>query len=321
MRRLSLAVLILLITSSAYAVNLSPEAFGPPNHQVIAAFQQRWARLDHNSGDVNRNKYASSAEALAYVYSNGSLTAGAALSYEYGSRKYDFVNRSGTMFNGGGKLRDQTLGLNLFADYRTLDGWYGAGNIFAGYNSTKPKYLYSTNPDGGRNDFSGIDKEHDILFATSLEAGKYFDLGDTLYLKPHVGIDYAYVPGVSYGYIDRGAYDALTAGQQNFLDVPVGIGVGKTFATGDWLITPNVDVALVNAIGKIDNKNFQPGFSTFDGNRWYTYGAAGGHTGGRISAGVDATFNQKFDLGVDYTYEGRKSYNDHRLSAMFGISF
>lgn len=321
MRRLPAAALTLLLLGSAHAASLSSEAFSQPNHQFIAAFQQRFARLDHGSSDVSKNKYNSSTEAIAYVYSNGPLTAGAALSYEYGTRKYDFINRSGNSFDGAGKLRDHTLGINLFATYRTLEGWYGTGNIFAGFNKTKPKSMYSLNTDGTRNDYYGFDSERDTVFATSLEAGKYFDLGDSIFLKPHLGLDYAYVPGVSYEYMNRGLHDSLSAGSQNFLEIPLGVGVGKTFAAGCWVITPSVDVSLVNAIGKMDNKNFQPGFSTFDGTRWRTYGIAGGHTGGRITAGIDASFNQKFDLGLDYTYEGRKSYNDHRLSAMFGISF
>lgn len=313
--------LLMFSCTAAYGLDLYPQAFEAPRHQVLAVFQQRFARLDHDGNDVGKNKYDSSTEALAYIYRNGQLTAGGAFSYEYGKSKYDFRNRSGNLFDGNGKLREQTFGFNLFAEYRTLNDWYGAGNAFVGFNKSDPRYLNAYDAAGNRRSLTGLDSEHNTMFAASLEAGKYFTFGDEFFLKPHLGVDYAYTPSTNYRYSDGGAWNGISIGSQNYLEVPVGVGIGKAFNSGNWRIVPNLDLTLVNAIGKMDNKNFRPGFSTYTANGWKTYGIAGSHYGGRVSAGIDANLNQKFDLGIDYTYEGRKDYHDHRLSAVFGISF
>jgi|GEM_PF-3193575 Autotransporter beta-domain. len=320
MKKMTLLAMALLLFGVTQAVEFSSQAFTQPGWTTFAAFQQRYARLKHGSSDVGKNRYTSSTEAIGAAYSTGPWTVGGSLSYEYGRSKYDFVNRSGNFIDGNGKMRDQTFGVNLFGTYRMMDDWYASGNVFTGFADTKPKYMNSYTS-SGTSAFSSFDSEKDVVFGSSLEVGKYFNLNEGFFIKPFVGFDYSYVPGREYNFMDNGQWGTMTVGSQNFVEVPVGFGIGKSFHSGNWVFTPNVDFAFINSIGKMDNKNYNPGFSSYDGQKWRTYGIAGSHYGGRISAGLDAKLNQKYDIGIDYTYEGRRDYNDHRISAMFGITF
>lgn len=320
MRHLGAFAFCLLLFGSAQAANFDAGAYCVPNSMISTSIQQRFVHLDNDSSDF-RNKNQSTAEALAYTYYAGPLTVGAAISYEYGTSKYDIYNQSGTTFNGKGKFRDQTVGVNLFGTYRTPSEIYGSGSLFLGYNNTKPKYLYSYNNDGSHNDFGGLSSENQTRFASSLEFGKVFEVGQAFKVTPHVGLDYAYIPGSSYDYTRNGQYNNLSTRSQNFFEIPIGVGVSKSFDYGSWVLTPSVDVAFINSVGPMDSTNVYPGFSTYNGTDWKTYGISGGHYGGRVKAGIDAKIHQRYDVGVDYTYEGRKDSNDHRLSAMFGVSF
>lgn len=314
-----LALAFALLFGVAQAVEFSSQAFAQPGWTAFAAFQQRYARLKHGSSDITRNKYTSSTEAVGMAYTRGPWTAGVALSYEYGTNKYD-VSHSAPSIDGNAKFRDQVFGVNLFGTYRMMNDWYASGNVFTGFSRSKPKYVYTYVP-GGVNSFTSMDTEKDTVFGSSLEVGKYFNLNEGFFVKPFVGFDYAHIPGREYHFMEGGTAATMNSESQNFYEVPIGVGIGKSFHSGSWVITPNVDVAFINSIGKMDNKNYYAGFSSYDGQKWRTYGVAGSHYGGRISAGLDAQLNQKYDVGIDYTYEGRRDYNDHRISAMFGITF
>lgn len=113
---------------------------------------------------------------------------------------------------------------------------------------------------------------------------------------------------------------------QNFYEIPLGVTFAKDFAVCDWVITPSVDLTLVTSVGHIKNRNMngRAGFASLtgsDGSAWKVYGIGAENWGGRATAGVKAVKSERFDLDFNYTYEGRKKYYDHRLTASVGWSF
>lgn len=303
-RVLALGVAAVVACSAALGVDFSSRAYDcAPNQTVFVSAFQRYVRLKDSDGPDNR--YNPTAGAVGYVYSQGMWEVGAAFSYEHGTRKY----KTG---NSGFKVQSDIPGISLFGTVRNPTGWYVEGTAFVGYGTFKSKDLW----DGGNRLGSG-DRNHKTMFAASLEAGKVFDFGYDMALTPHLGVDYAYAPRENYARNGLGANFA----SQSYWEIPLGVTLSRTFHYGAWSFTPRADATLVTSLGKIDNMNANPGFAYRTGRGWKVAAIGGDHVGARLSAGLDAKVGDRTTLGIDYTYEGRKHYNDHRISALLGWSF
>lgn len=309
-RFMSLGLATLLVgTLSASGVDFASRAFDcAPNQEIVVSGFQRFARLKNSDGDA-RVRYNPTAGALGYIYRQNNWEAGAAFSWEHGNSK---LNGDGYSY----KIRNDTPGVSLFGSMRLNDGWYVDGSGFVGFKTLKPRSLY-TDAAGhlGRGD-----NQHKTVLALGMETGRIFDLGNAFRVTPHVGLDYAYTPPENYRFRAAGAPDYGTR-SQNYFEIPLGVSFSKELYCGNWTFVPNVDVTMVNSIGRMDAMNTQPGFAYWTNKGWKVGGVGGDHIGARLSAGLDARVNDRTTFGIDYTYEGRKSYNDHRLSAMFGWAF
>lgn len=309
---------LLLLSTSVYAVDFNASCYGLSSHSVFVSGFQRFVSLRHRDGLARTARYNPAAAALGYRYANGNgWEAGVSLSYEQGNAKYAY-RWSDTHL----KVRDATLGVGVFGKYTGPTGTYVQGSGFVGFANQKVR----RGTDLANAHFRSDGSNNATRFAASLELGKNFELGDGLRMTPHVGFDFAHAP------TDRlRLYDSSTASgskwktdHENFYEVPVGVGVAKDFAAGDWIVTPSLDLTLVSSLGHIkdENMNYRTGFAANVGpGNWKVYGIGGGHWGGRVTAGVKAIKSERFDVGFNYTYEGRKRYNDHRLAAVFGLKF
>lgn len=280
------------------------------NSTVFVSGFQRFARLK-NSDNSLRTRYNPSAIALGYKYSRDIWNVGAAFTFEGGTRKYD-----DRFYGDSYRVRSRTPGVSLFGGVELPSGWYADANAFAGFSSLKGRDY--------RDAFGTISRgssTHKTQFAAGLEVGKHFDMTGGFRIKPHVGFDYAYSPGEHYRFDDAGGSIVISQKRENFFEIPLGVSFSKAFECGNWTITPEVDLTLVNSIGRMDGMNHYPGFATMTNSGWKVYGVGGDHIGGRVTTGVNAKMNDRASVGLDYTYEGRKGYNDHRLSAMFGWAF
>lgn len=306
-RKFLLGICMALLTSTAFAVDFATAAYDcAPNHSVFATGFQRFARLKNNDGGAD-TRYNPTAGALGYIYKQNNWYAGAAVSYEHGTRKYD--ERGG---NESYRVRSNMPGISAYGGFSTPDGWYVDTTAFMGFGTFKARNLRV----GGASQGTG-NGVHKTVYAVSLEGGKEFTLGNGLLVTPHVGIDYSYTPSEHYRF--NGWDNNIDS--QSYFEIPVGVRFAKLFDCGNWDIMPRVDLTVVNSIGGMDTMNDQPGFAYRTAKSWRVAGVGGDHIGGRITAGVDARLNNRTTLGLDYTYEGRKDYNDHRISAMLGWSF
>ena len=300
------AAVLLLGVGVARGADFYADCFQASNSTLFVSGFQRFARLKNDDNQV-RTRYNPAAGAIGYVYRQAPWFAGASLSYEQGNRKYELAG------GGSATIKSSMPGVTLFGGWANQDGWYGKGSTFIGYNSLKARDYY----DGSGNSYRG-NTEHSTQFGASVELGKSFAIGNEFALTPHVGFDYAYSPGETYNF---GSVPGWGFQSQNFYELPIGVGLSKTFHYGNWAITPMVDFTLVNSLGGMGNTNTYPGFASRTADEWKVYGIGGDHLGGRIRTGVNARMSERTSMGLDYTYEGRSGYNDHRLSAVFGLSF
>lgn len=318
----SLRVLLaaLLLSAPAMAVDFDPTCYTTTNHQVFTSVLQRYVTAKHSDGRMSKTKYDPTAVALGYKYTTGNgWESGITFSYEQGNAKRD-GRWSGDDYRF--KVRDRTYGFTLFGTYTDPTGWYTKGSAFVGFANQKLKN--GNDSLGGRYRSDG--SRSSTRFGASVELGKIYDFGDGFRVTPHVGFDYAHAPKDRirvHDYVGGGRYH-LNTDSQNFYEIPLGVGIAKDFVTYDWVVTPSLDVTMVSSFGNIkdENMNYRAGFASNVGlNNWKVYGVGADHWGGRVTAGVKAIKSDRFDVGLNYTYEGRKKYNDHRLAAVLGLKF
>lgn len=315
MRKTLYAVLAaFLVTVTAQAVDFNTRACLNPQSEVFFAGMQRFVTMKNSKHDGERfskTKYKPTSLAMGYQYQTEQLTAGIAMSYEIGKIKY-YDDDEFT------KIRDRMFGFTLFGEYRFGCGYYAKGSAFVGFASQKLKSGYD-----GADKYTGNGSASSTRFGASLEFGKRFDFGNGFLVTPHVGFDYSYLPNKDIPYRDAGVPEESPWPSQNFYEFPIGVTLAKDYQCGDWVFTPSVDLTLVTSVGGIKNRNMngRPGFASYNGSEWKVYGIGAGHWGGRATAGIKAVKAGRFDVDFKYAYEGRKKYNDHRLSASVGLAF
>ncbi|MCD8350120.1 MAG: autotransporter outer membrane beta-barrel domain-containing protein [Planctomycetaceae bacterium] len=283
-----------------------------PVHQVFASIMHRNVRLKKETDTFPRAKYTPTSFSVGYVHTANQLQFGGAFNFEAGTRK---LNGPG---NQGMEIRTNVPGVSGFATLRPFnDSTYVSASAFLGFAQFKGKDAFWN----GR--INGTDKENRTLFSLGFEAGRTWGLGYGLLLTPHVGFDYTYAPSERYHFDNVGGVGPaqVSIGSQSFYEFPIGVALRKTFDVGGWLITPKVDFTIVPSVGRVDPKNAHPGFAYRVADKWKVVGAAGDNFGARINLGVDAKLGQRIAVGVEYTYEGRSRYDDHRIAANFNLAF
>lgn len=312
--RVGLGLALALYCGTAMAIDFSGRSFNcAPNQTVFASALQRYVRLKDSDGDT-KTKYSPTALALGYVWQQDNWKAGAAFTWEHGRRKYDHSTRTEA---GDSKVRSDLYGVSLFGTMNLANNFYVDGSTFLGVRNLRMKDYEINGVDYGD---SG--RKNKMVFAMSLEGGYNLELGSGFVVTPHAGIDYAYTAKESYRMRQAGNRADYSIDSQSFWEIPLGVTLRKTFMCGGWAITPKADATLVTSLGGLgDAKNAQPGFAYRTADTWKVAAIGGDHLGARLTAGVDAKLGDRTSVGLDYTYEGRKDYNDHRISAMFGLSF
>ena len=305
---LGLMLFFLLVVSTAEGVEFINKAFTGDRQTTFTSVFQRYAKLRSDKGEVHA-KYSPTAAALGFHSTHGMLEAGFALSYEWGNRKY-----SGEGYSY--RVESDIPGLTVFSGVNAPFGLYVEQSTYLGYGTFEGKNYYSAST--GR--LGNSRDEHKFLFATSLEVGWTFELPLNLSLSPHAGLEYSRSPSETQNWGKNGG-PRIYHHSRHSLDASAGLALGATITLGGMKIIPSVDATIIDSIGKRDGVNFHPGFVYRTAKEWRVAGAGGEHIGGRLRAGVDIELWERSRLGVDYSHERRKGYNDHSVSAMLGWSF
>lgn len=302
---------VIALAGGALAVDFNANCYQLSNHEVFTSAFQRFVTSKHRGGGVRKTTVDPTAGLIGYRYSTPQLSGGVALSYEVGnSKNYTDV--------GNFRLREETYGVSLFGKYTDLSGWYAQSSLFTGFNRQKAR-------DGFMNGLpvSRDGKDTSTYFAATLEVGKLYEFGAGTRVTPHLGVNYAFAPASDVKVFEGANRTSYDFKRQNFFEIPLGVTFAKDFHAADWVLTPSVDLTMISSVGNLndENYNYRRGFAAYDGSKWQVHGVGGGHWGGRVTAGINAVKSDRFDVGVSYAYEGRKKYDDHRISAGVGIKF
>lgn len=301
---------VFALVGSAYAVDFNADCYQTSQHEIFTSALQRFVRATNNKNVVRKTTAKPTAGLVGYRYSTSQWSAGLAVSYESGlSTNYGDAENF--------RQRDETIGFSLFGKYNGFSGWYLQSSFFTGFNRKKVIDGYD------EGNISRDGKASSTYFAASLELGKDFEFGEGTRVTPHLGLTYAYAPSKDLPFRFDGVQAYYDTERQNFFEVPLGVTFAKDFHANDWRFTPSLDLTMVTSLGnmKDGSYNYRTGFAAYDGSKWQVYGVGAGHFGGRVTAGLNAVKSERLDIGVSYAYEGRKKYQDHRLTAGIGLKF
>lgn len=307
-RLVCICILSILFGGGAFGVEFINRAFTREDQTVFVSAFQRYARLRNGDGDV-RTTYNPGAAAFGFHSLHGLLEVGFAVSYEEGTRKY----------RGDGyayKVDSQTAGMTVFAGLNLPLGFYVDQSLYVGYGTFKGKDYH----DDGNGRFRRTGDIHKYQAAASLEIGKVFGMPFGWSFVPHAGFEYSRAPEEVYNWGKSGG-PRLKYHTRNVYEASAGVTLGKTIRLFGLELTPSVDATAIHSFGRNDSMNYHPGFAYRTAKEWRVAGISGDHVGGRVRAGVDASLGARLRLGAEYTFEKRKGYRDHRVSALLGLSF
>lgn len=303
-----------------------------PDRGVFVSMQQRFVKAkkdqtQHSTGygwfprsykQKTESKSSPTAVAVGYVFSRDCWYAGATLSFETETRTHETSTQRDIFYN---KIRNETYGLTLFGRLNTTNGYYVKGSGVIGYRHSKAKQSYLEFLGLGRDELQKGDVDRGSSAGLSVEFGKDFLLDENWGITPHLGFDYSYNQKSEYdfGFPGQIALGKIKWDRRHSLEIPLGVKLSKTAYYGPWAVTGFVDATFIASIGRRDV--WHTGFSSRTADEWKVYGIGGGHYGGRLKGGFTTRYNERLTMGIDYTYEGRKRYNDHRVSATFGLAF
>lgn len=312
-KTLLLLLAAFMSVSFAYSVDFDAKACVTPHSEIFVSGLQRFVSAKNKDSSANKVESKPTSVAIGYQYVRDRWTTGLSLSYETGNRK--IWDDSDDEF---AKVRDRMFGFTLFGTYQSDCGYYVKSSAFLGFARTKVRSGYI-----GPDSISERGRDSSTRFGASIELGKEYAFGNDYRITPHVGFDYSYLPSEHRDYTVAGAAGRWNSVHQNFYEIPVGVTFAKDFVACDWVITPSVDLTFVPSVGKMKrgNMNIRTGFASRTGSEWKVYGIGADHCGGRVKAGIRAVKSERFDIDVNYAYEGRKKYHDHRISATLGFGF
>ena len=293
-----------------------PSVSNTGNHSVFTSAFQRWTTLREKYSYSLRQHYSSSAVAAGYSYTHESWKLGAAFSYEHGTRKYHYKGTPDPYQWDIQNIRKRsnTASITIFGGLLNQANWYLDASATVAFQKFNNDMLYP-----GSLDYKA--RESRTHFSASLETGKSFILGQGFIITPHLGVDFAIIEKTYLSSFTPPVPSVWEGEHQYAAEIPFGIRISKSVTSGCWSITPFADLGAVITVGRISFASFHPGFAVNTGTGWKTYGVSNNDFGGRIQTGVQAKYNERFTFGVNYTFEVRKDYRDHRISANFDLAF
>ena len=312
---------VFLLCGSLSALDFTCVQTDKPQIVVTGGVLKRLVNLHNSSKNVwaTKNKHNPTAASVAVTYLTDRWWAGLSGSFETGHRRMDFVF---PYAEAKGKFKNDTYGITAFGGYKGADDWYVKGNLFFGYNDFSVKEMRIVSGYA----WETFDTDESKNVGASAEFGKTFTTASEFRLTPHIGIDYACLGGD--GSLVRTPDPMRThvqLGHQDFIEVPVGVKVAKSFCYGDWTFTPAVDAAVIGSFrfcgDKRDTMNTTGGSASYNGTDWNIYAATADKFGGKFKAAFDATFCSRFSANFAYEIEVRKKYVDNRFSASLGVAF
>ncbi|MDO4840109.1 MAG: autotransporter outer membrane beta-barrel domain-containing protein [Desulfovibrionaceae bacterium] len=233
--------------------------------------------------------------------------------------------RAGIAVSGGGghsKTRDNVTstdnsynfgGVSLYGGW-TLDNL----NIMAsvGYNMGRHELEMSLPSSLGMG--SAEADVYTRAFTADLRA-EYLFKTDFLDIMPHIGVRYTALYTDEYDLeVNNSRLNSVESGMQNIVQFPVGVTFSKDIAVSGWIVKPQVDLAVVPAVGDLGavSEISWSGINATDDVSTRIMDTVS-YTG---RAGIQAEMGN-FAIGLNYGIQAAKHETNHSLNAGFTWKF
>lgn len=205
------------------------------------------------------------------------------------------------------------MNLGVYAGYVHESGFFARAGLGFAYAWND----YDVSMALGPNKKGDFDSQ---AYTANLDLGYVFRT-PAVNLIPSVGLRYTHIRQDDWresggqlgtvGFFEKKRYNAV--------DIPVALRINRVFESGCLKIAPEARVAWVYAAKK-NRSEINYGIQ----GAGYTatmHGVNPGRNRYQVGAGVKAEWRDKYEFSLDYDYEFRSKYQDHKLSVNFGVAF
>ncbi|MCC8167411.1 MAG: autotransporter outer membrane beta-barrel domain-containing protein [Planctomycetes bacterium] len=249
---------------------------------------------------------------LGYDHAFGPVTIGGAFTYSRGDLDVDNVNDDNTIDN---------YAVSLYANFYSRTGFFAtlSGGFNYGDNDME-RWIANGAGAGGATGGWQRDDNHTNTYWVGGKVGYDWKLSPNFTLTPSVGLYWSESKGSSYtstGAMGNLHYDKIT---QKSLMLPI-----------DLAARYRVDLGSDSSVTFKVAGGYAYNFKKDGASGWLNYdfantpavavsGARPGHSSWNVGAGVMYQ-KGRWDVGVDYRYDGRSKLDAHRISATLGVNF
>lgn len=284
----------------AYASGMEPARRGGT---IWAGGFGNWAKQKEKNY-IHGYDYDGAGLQLGYEHRLDCIVLGFAGSYTDARLK---VKDLDTRFDG------DILNLAAYGAYMHESGFYASGRLGFGY---------------GWNDYKvdmvmGGKKKGDYdnqTYSAAGEIGYSFQLPARFTLTPSVGIDYTHFRQEKWKERGGRVNDFFRKRSDHWVQVPLAVKASTVFQLGsDWTLIPEAKVAYLYQAKK-SRARIKMGYVGASSTTTMV-GVDTGRSRWLLGAGATARYGDRFDFGIDYSFETRSKFHSHGLTGTVGISF
>ncbi len=171
---------------------------------------------------------------------------------------------------------------------------------------------------------------NDTVLSAGLKASYVWILPNEYRITSSVGLDYSHVRQSHItDKMDGDFYNAIDKANHNFVQMPLIVSANRTFSAeflkfGGFcsLWTPEIRVGYIPQFGS-KRTDVQTNFDNFGAGRvnFQSKSTDIGRNHGLVGGGLKLKLRDRVILAVDYNYQFAKKYDNHTLTATYGVSF
>lgn len=270
---------------------------------VWADFHGGWARQKAKD-DIDGYDYDGYGVSLGYERRFGRLLAGFGGGYTRAKTDVDDL---------AAKYHADVMNLALYSSYLHESGFLAQASLGFAYGWNRYDVSMVLGPDKkGR--------FHNQSYSANLDLGYVFTPGSAAII-PSVGVRYSHVR--QDGWNERGgqvgSVGFFKESRQNMVDIPIQMRASQVFDCGAVRVTPEVRLAWIYAARK--NRSRIDYGMTGTSDSYTVQGVNPGRSRARVGGGVRTEWCGRYAAGIEYDFEWRSKYRDHRVTANVGLSF
>ncbi len=296
-----------------------PEASGP---SCAPAGWEVWAspfgRVAEHDGEgiFNGYEFDQFGGSVGLTRSFGNAFLGVSVGYDHRKTKMgDFAsikNLSGT----GENLEDASVKGDAL--HTALYGGATFGSFFVDAYAGFSRSWNDTTLAAWDNRYDG--KYADNVYSAGLKIGNVWNLSCDARLLASIGLDYSHVKTPEYDIHYSTGFDDVRSSSFNSAELPIMLGLDKTFSSGGVSWTPEIRAGWIPRFGA-RSSSFACADSTAPNDVYYARSTRQPTSYGVVGTGLTVRASDKVRVGLDYDFRFARRETSHTFSASLGIGF